>query len=363
MFEHFDDPTPPNPDAEGCTRVVMRARQRRRRRRRRVAASTTGFVAVGVLAVAGFFVTEARRLDSVNRVDVATQPSTDPGVQTFLVVGTDRGVNSTAGADAIAAIRIDGATHSASVLAIPRDLTIADSATGDVAKVSAIFRSHGPSGLVSSIQDALGIDVSHYVQVDPAGFAALIDSTGGVEVRSSVSLRDLRSGLRITGGRCTQLDGDTALALARARSVEVERGGRWQADGLSDIGRMQRENILGRALLDSLHHANLTDPVGLDHLVDAFVGHVTVDSGLRRDDLIAVVRTARSIPVGEISTAWLPVEDSERPDGASGLSLGAGWEATVDEFTSGQVPVGVNTPQVAGMPSSTETVPLTLGLC
>ncbi|HET8931690.1 MAG TPA: LCP family protein, partial [Acidimicrobiales bacterium] len=347
MFEHFDDPKPPSPDPEGCTRVVGRARQRRRRRRRRVAVSTTGFVAVGVLAVAGFFVTEARRLDSVNRVDVATQPSSEPGVQTILVVGTDRGVSSAmvgagAGADAIAAIRIDGAAHTVSVLAIPRDLALADSATGNPATVSAIFRSRGPSGLISSIQDALRVDVSHYIQVDPAGFAALIDSTNGVEVRSSASLRDLRSGFRLPGGVCTQLDGESALALARSRFVEVDRGGRWEPDGLSDIGRMQRENILGRALLDSLQRANLADPVSLDHLVDAFVDHVTVDAGLHRDDLIDLVRTVRSIPVGQISTAWLPLDIGEQPDGATSFELGPDWQATVDEFTSGQVLPGVD---------------------
>lgn len=365
MFEHFDDPNPPSPDAEGCTRVVERARQRRRRRRRRVAVSATGFVAVGVLAVAGFFVTEARRLDSVNRVDVATRPGADPGVQTILVVGTDRSLNPTAGAgaDAIAVIRIDGAAHTASVLAIPRDLAIADSATGIPAKVSAIFRTRGASGLVSSIQDALDLDVSHYIQVDPAGFAALIDATGGVEVRSSASLRDRFSGLRLSGGTCTQLDGDAALALARSRYVEVDRGGRWEQDGLADIGRIQRENILGRALLESLQQADLADPVALDRLIDIFVAHGTVDAGLHRDDLISLVRTARSLPADQISTTWLPVDVGQRPDGASSLALGSGWQAAVDGFVSGQAHSGAGAPQVDGIPPTATTVPLTLGLC
>lgn len=352
MFERLDDPNPPSPEPGSCARVIGRARRRRQRRHRRVAASATGAVAVGVLAVAGFFVTEGRRLDQVAHVDVATQPSAVPDVQTILVVGTDRGLapgDVPAAADSIAAVRIDGSAHTATVLAIPRDLAITDASSGTPAKVSDLFRANGPAGLVTSIKAALGVEINHYIQVDPAGFEALIDSTGGLKLRSSAALRDTHSGLLLDGGSCTPLDGATALALARSRWTEIHDGSSWVPGDQGDIGRMQRESVLGRALFASLQAANLHNPVAIDHLVDTFVSHVTVDSGLHRDDLIDLVRTVRTIPADAVTVTGLPVTIASQGP-VSALGLADGWKSTVEKFAAGRAPSGVEAaPQVGGV--------------
>ncbi len=342
MFEPLDDPNPPIPEPGSCARVIGRARRRRRRRHRRVAATATGAVAVGVLAVAGFFVTEARRLDQVARVDVATQPSAVAGVQTILVVGTDQGLSparTSVAADSIAAVRIDSHAHTASVLGVPRDLLVADTTSGVPTKVDDVFRTHGPSGLVASIHQSLGLDIDHYIQVDPAGFEALVDASGGVKLRASGALRDNRSGLHLDRGACTALDGATALALARSRYLEIDMGGGWVplSPVQNDLDRMVRDRILGGAVLDAIHAVDGADPRAIDHLVDTVVDHVTVDDGLRRNDLIGLVRVVRHVPSASLRISWLPVKRAS-VGGASALTLGTGWQAAVADFTAGDAP-------------------------
>lgn len=363
MFEPLDDPNPPIPDAGSCARVIGRARRRRRRRRRRVAVSATGAVAVGVLAVAGFFVTEARRLDQVARVDVATQPSAVPGVQTILVVGTDRGLTpdgATVAADSIALVRIDGNAHTASVLGVPRDLLVANTASGVPTKVDDVFRTRGPSGLVASIHQSLGLEINHYVQVDPAGFEALVDANGGVKLRASVALRDSRSGLQIDRGACTTLDGAMALALARSRYLEIDAGGGWVplSPVQNDVDRMSRDRILGEAVLDAIRAVDGTDPRAVDHLVDTFVDHVTVDDGLERDDLIGLVRAVRHVPSATLRTSWLPVKRAS-VGGVSALALGTGWQTAVADFAAGDAPSStVPTQAIQGAPRRPASQPI-----
>ena len=77
----------------------------------------------------------------------------------------------------------------------------------------------GPSLMVQTIRENLGIDVNHYVEVDFLGFIDMVDELGGVEMSFPYPARDAKSGLSVEAGTQT-LDGEQALAYARSRKYE-----------------------------------------------------------------------------------------------------------------------------------------------
>ncbi len=357
MFENLDDPNPPDFGSERRTSVLVRARDRRRqRRRRRVRTSLAGGVAL-VAVVAGFAAYEGGRLNDVAKVRVGTRPATDSGVETILVVGTDRGIGvGPPRADAIAAIRIDRARHRVTALRIPRDLEVGGRGTAGVRKLSGVLQDGGPAALVDAVHQDLGLDVQHLVMVDPAGMASLIDLVGGVRVKTSHDIRDGwfpgspspshasmplgGTGFTLTGGTCRTLDGADAVALARSRHLAVHINGKWVEDGSGDLGRMQRQNELAVALLGSFDRVDVTSPSTLDHLVDVFVDHVTVDSGLGTSSLVDLARTLHGMQPGSVTATGLPVKTVMVPRGEgaeSGLELADGWQRVVSDFEAGAV--------------------------
>ncbi len=340
MFEHLDDPNPPEPDRHQRDLIGQRARVIRHRRRRRATTTVVGAVALGAVGLAGFASYDLHRLDKVRKVAVATQPApTADGTQTVLLVGTDRDIapgSPTAGADTIAAVRLDADNHQVTVLQIPRDLSTVAPQTEQSAKLTDIFRAGGAGPLVEAVQHALGISIQHYVQIDPSGFLGLADAVGGADVAIPDSTRDTRDGLSLPKNACSNLTGESVLALARARSVEVQINGTWTPDTTGDLGRMARQNALAKALLSSFRKINLSDPSTLHRLVGVFSSHVTVDKSLDADQLIDLGRDLHAIPAGGIATDWLPLTGSTIPStGASSLSLGAGWQDAVNAFERG----------------------------
>lgn len=342
MFEHLDDPNPPGPNHDQRDVVGRRARAIRHRRRRRATGSVVGVVALGAVGVAGFATYDMHRLNGVRKVSVATQPApTADGIQTVLLVGTDRevapGVTTTEGADLIAAVRLDTQKHEIAVLQIPRDLSVVDPQTEQAAKLTDIFRSGGPGPLLEAIQSTLGISMQRYVQVDPAGFVDLVDAVGGADVAIPDSTRDIRDGLSLPANACSNLSGESVLALARARSVEVQIDGTWTPDTTGDLGRMGRQNVLAKALLTSFRKIDLSDPTNLHRLVGVFSGHATVDKSLDADQLIDLGRELHAVPEDAITSAWLPLTSGTIPStGASSLALGAGWQHAVNDFEQGR---------------------------
>ena len=92
--------------------------------------------------------------------------------------------------------------------------------------------------------------------IDFTGVIDLVDSVGGVNLNFPYPVRDNdngnnNSGLSITQAGCQTLNGDMALALARSRFYEYEvRPGYWEYDGSGDLGRIQRQNVIIKAVIN-----------------------------------------------------------------------------------------------------------------
>ncbi len=152
---------------------------------------------------------------------------------TILILGSDRRTeglaepgSSTTGpsrADSIMLMRVGGGANA--TLSIPRD-TVVDIPGSGQAKINAAYAIGGPALAVTTVEQYLGIEVNHLVEVDFANFPALIDALGGVTVRTGCVVSRINGGnrnggytLRLRAGE-NEIDGKQALALARTRKNE-----------------------------------------------------------------------------------------------------------------------------------------------
>jgi LCP family protein required for cell wall assembly len=155
-------------------------------------------------------------------------PLTSPN--TVLVLGSDRRTEknaepgaSTSGpsrSDSIMLLRVGGGKNAR--LSIPRD-TVVDIPGHGRNKINAAYAIGGPALAVQTVEQYLGIQVNHLVEVSFENFPELIDAMGGVDYEGGCVVSKINGGranggytLRLKKGK-THIDGDQALALARTR--------------------------------------------------------------------------------------------------------------------------------------------------
>jgi len=276
----------------------------------------------------------------VNELSQATGDSL-----TFLVVGSDSrdGIDDLtffgpAGGergDVIMLVHLDQPTGDARMLSVPRDLWVNIPGNGE-GKINAAYAYGGPSLMVQTIRENLGIEVNHYVEVDFVGFISMVDELGGVEMTFPHAARDAASGLAIEAG--TQiLDGEQALAFARSRKYEEHQNGRWVHVEATDIGRTQRQQQVVRAILTELKTPGSIAEAG--QIAGSMAQHMTVDGTLADSSVASLAWNFRGLVTGSLEGQTLPVYG----DSVGGASVVRAAEpeatAVVEAFLGGPVAV------------------------
>lgn len=211
--------------------------------------------------------------------------------------------------DTAMVVHLDAGRSEATVVSIPRDTLVTrpscpleDGESTEVA-YSAMFNSAysvgGPVCAVKTVEAMTNVRMDHYIEIDFAGFANLVDALGGVTVTTEEDIDDEDSHLTLEAGT-HHLDGERALALARTRHGI--------GDG-SDLGRIGLQQQLVKALLTQISATNLlTDPAKLYRVADAVTGSLTTDTGL--DSLTELTRlgqSLRSLSADSARTVTMPV--------------------------------------------------------
>lgn len=232
---------------------------------------------------------------------------------TFLVVGSDsrEGIEDLtffgpAGGergDVIMLVRLDAASGEARILSVPRDLWVEIPGHGED-KINAAFAYGGPSLMVQTIRENLGIDVNHYVEVDFVGFIEMVNELGGIEMTFAHPARDLKSGLDVEAGPQV-LDGEQALAFARSRSYEEHQGERWVSIDASDLGRANRQQQVVRAILSKLKSPASIAEAG--EIAGSMAENMTVDGRLAASSIGSLAWDFRGVLTGGIEGQTLPV--------------------------------------------------------
>jgi LCP family protein required for cell wall assembly len=177
---------------------------------------------------------------------------------TILVLGSDARVKGKAepGAqiggpsrsDSIMLMRLGGGRNA--TLSIPRD-TVVDIPGHGRNKINAAYAFGGAPLAVKTVEQYLGIDVNHVIEVNFANFPELIDALGGVTYKGGCVVSRINGGaknggttLRLRAGS-HELNGDQALALARTRHNECN-------PRESDLTRARRQQKILSAIKDKV---------------------------------------------------------------------------------------------------------------
>lgn len=196
-------------------------------------------------------------------------------------------VNSFDGlSDVMLLVKFDPDTKKIVMLSVPRDTRTEIEGHGKK-KINAANVDGGPAltaKTVSNLLDGVGID--RYVRINILGVGKLIDALGGVTyyVPKDMKYRDESQHLYINLKAGKQhLNGEQTLQLLRYRH-----------DELGDIGRIQRQQSVMRALIEqTLNPATLTQ---LPEILE--VVKENIDTNLTVEELVALVgfgvRTNRS---------------------------------------------------------------------
>jgi LCP family protein required for cell wall assembly len=179
--------------------------------------------------------------------------------------------------DTMLLLRFDPETKKLAVLSIPRDTRAYIEGHG-INKINAANVIGGPALSAKTVSELLeGVGIDRYVRVNVQGVQSLVDALGGVTVYvpQDMKYQDDSQHLYINLKRGKQhLNGNKALQLLRFRY-----------DKNGDIGRVQRQQLVMRALMEqALKPATLAR---LPKILSVVQSHI--DTNLSVEELVALV--------------------------------------------------------------------------
>ena len=211
-------------------------------------------------------------------------------------------VNSFDGlSDTMVLIRFNPHTDQLVVLSLPRDTRTL--VQGRMTKLNEANQLGGPALSARSVSDLLGgVEIDRYVRINVQGVEKLIDALGGVEVNvpKDMKYQDDSQHLYINLKAGEQrLDGSKALQFLRFRY-----------DDHGDIGRIQRQQMMMRAVLEQA--LNPKTIARLPKILSVIQSHV--DTNLSVEELLALAGYASKTNSYNTQMLMLPGDFSSTSD-------------------------------------------------
>ena len=214
--------------------------------------------------------------------------------QTALSTGGDLGNGRT---DTILVVHIPGlgSAEPATMVSIPRDSYLEIPGWG-MDKINAAFAEGGAPLLAQTVEQATGLHLDHYAELGFAGFGAIVNGLGGVQICPTDPIDDPLAGINLAAG-CQTVDGPTALGYVRTRATPR-----------ADLDRMVHQREFMSALL---HRAaspwTWLNPWRWYAVPHAVIGALTVDQDTHVWDLALLGwalhggLTTLTVPIGEFT--------------------------------------------------------------
>jgi len=302
-------------------------KKRAKRSKKRIAFYS---VLIIVLLAVGAGVWDAWQLyHKVHRLSVGNLTASVGGAENILVAGsTNRcnlkvqnaewgfcsqgvtGVNS----DIIFIVHVVPATHTVSLLSIPRDTFVPNARSGNEAfKIDAALY-QGPTQLVDAVEEDFGIPIQHYAEVGFDGFVNIVNAVGGIKMDFPMPVYDSESYLNVKTPGCRLLNGVEALQVVRARHLQYKPPTittndhyYWPQEPESDIARIARTHEFLRVLASTVAGKGLSDPITDQKLVDAIAPQIQVDSGFSTSTMIALLQEFHQVNINNVPQYTLPI--------------------------------------------------------
>lgn len=220
----------------------------------------------------------------------------------ILIMGIDRVPEATEGSkdifsgrsDTMLLLRADPVVDTVSLLSIPRDTQVEIPDVG-IDKINDANVRGGATLAARTVSANLnGVAIDRYVRVDTAAFKELIDLLGGVEVYvpKRMTYEDQTQKLKI----------DLQPGLQTLNGDQAEQFARFRNDDLGDIGRVQRQQTLLKALRKKLMHPTVIPRI--PSLIKAMTQYI--DTNLTKEEMLALVGTGRKLAEGDFKMVMLP---------------------------------------------------------
>jgi LCP family protein required for cell wall assembly len=315
-------------DAPRPKKGLRRSGKPRWSTRKKILVSALSVVVLLVAIAGGGYAYLWYRFNQINKVHIADEVAAQSGQPfTILVIGSDSRVGNTGTAaqnfgsasqvtgqrsDVVQLWRVTPSTEQIQIVSIPRD-TVVTMLPPDVQQYGTYNRINssyntGPNQLVKTITANLGIPINHVVQVDFAGFQNAVNALGGIYLNFPYPAKDAYSGLNITTPGCQLLNGFQALAVARSRHYQYYANGYWQYDGTSDFGRIQRQDVFIKAMMDAAK--SKVNPLTVNAFIGSIHEGVTIDDGFGFNQLIGLALTYHSFNPTALQGQTLPTVSS-----------------------------------------------------
>ena len=303
-LNQIDDITPP--ESEDSGRHQRRARrhqmeQRAKKPRKKVSKGKIVkwiviVIILAILGVVGYLAVKAflagGKVFNGNPLDIITTKTRlaedDNGRTNILIFGTSgytMDENAWDGAmltDSIMVVSLDQDNNDAYMMSLPRDLYVRNNcpALGKTSgKLNEVFycayttdkdEVAGAEALMAKSGEILGLDIQYYIHADWTALVQAIDAVGGVDVTIESDdprgIYDSSTGIKYANGEVAHLDGEKALALARARNHNY---GDYGLSGGNYDREKNQQKILAAFQQKAMSAGTLLNPVAVNNLIDS----------------------------------------------------------------------------------------------
>lgn len=226
--------------------------------------------------------------------DLANPPEETKNLRYHALVNSFEGLT-----DTMLLLRFNPETKKFTLLSIPRDTRTYIPEHG-VTKINEANYYGGPALSAKSVSELLGgVGIDRYVTINVQGVQALVDALGGVTVHVPKDMKyqddSQRLYINLKAGR-QHLDGNKVLQLLRYRHDET-----------GDIGRIQRQQMVMRALMEQA--LNPTTVARIPKLLSVVQSYI--DTNLTVEELVALVGFASQVNRSNTKMLTVPGEFSD----------------------------------------------------
>lgn len=228
---------------------------------------------------------------------------TDEEKRRFHVGMDDYGKRS----DTMILLHVSDKTKSATAISFPRDSLVTIPAYTDdngvehppqQNKLNAAYAFGGEKLAIATIEEATGIRIDHYIEIDLGGFVRMVDAVGGVDVCVQQPVYDAKSKLDLPAGK-SKLDGVQGLAFVRARAIYAN----------ADIGRIEaQQKFVGSMVKKATSSGVLLNPVKVNQLLSAATKSISTD--MKTDQFREQMLQMRDYRANDISFLTVPIANS-----------------------------------------------------
>lgn len=201
--------------------------------------------------------------------------------------------------DTMLLVHLDAQDRKVSLLSIPRD-TQMNFANYGLTKVNHANPMGGPALVRSVLRDNLnGVAIDRYMRVNTDAFKAIVDAVGGLRVfvPARMEYTDNTQKLKI----------DLQPGWQTLNGVQAEQFARFRNDAYGDIGRVQRQQTLLKALREKL-----MSPTMLPRLPELInTAQKYLDTNLSREEILALVTVGLDVGPSQFKMVMLPGRASE----------------------------------------------------